>query len=298
MTGIASATEAPLDVAALDRWWNFNDPAASEARFRAEIEKLPHESGAYLELATQIARAQGLQRRVDDASATLDEVEKALQAHASRVSVRYLLERGRVFNSSRQPERAAPLFRVALDQATAAREDFLAIDAAHMLGIAAPSAERLDWNLRALAMTERTSDARSKRWLASLYNNIGWTYHERGDYVRALENIEKALPAWQARGEAEATRAARWSIARTLRSLGRYDEALAIQRALLSELQAAGEADGYVFEELGELTLARGDAPGAQPWFAMAYAALSSDAGLRANNPERLERLHRLGTAP
>jgi tetratricopeptide (TPR) repeat protein len=298
VTGIASAAEAPLDVAALDRWWNFNEPAASEARFRAELAKLPPDSGARLELATQIARAQGLQRRFDDANATLDEVEKALPGHAPRVSVRYLLERGRVFNSSQRPERAVLLFHAALDQARATGEDFLAIDAAHMLGIAAPPAERLDWNLEAVAMTERTDDARSKRWLASLYNNIGWTYHERGDYARALEYFEKALPLREARGDAEATRAARWSIARALRSLGRYDEALVIQRALLSELQTDGETDGYVFEELGELTLARGDAAGAKPWFAKAYAALSADPGFRTDNPQRLERLRRLGTAP
>src|SRR5215468_1601728 len=199
VTGIASAgpaSDAPLDVNALDRWWNFEQPAASETTFRLELAKLPADSGARLELMTQIARAQGLQRRFDDATATLDEIEHQLAGHAPRVSVRYLLERGRVFNSSRQPGRATPLFHAALDQARAAGEDFLAIDAAHMLGIAAPPAERLEWNLRAVEMTERTTDKRSKRWLASLYNNIGWSYHDRGDDALALEYFQKALPAW------------------------------------------------------------------------------------------------------
>ncbi|HTR58948.1 MAG TPA: tetratricopeptide repeat protein [Casimicrobiaceae bacterium] len=297
VTGIASA-DAPLDVVALDRWWDFEQPAASETKFRAELAKLSPDSGARLELMTQMARAQALRRQFDEAHATLDQVEASLAGHAPRVSVRYLLERGRVFNSSRQPERAVPLFHAALDQARAAGEDFLAIDAAHMLGIAAPPAERLDWNLEAVAMTERTSDARSKRWLASLYNNIGWTYHERGEYKQALAYFEKALPAWEARGDASATRAARWSVARALRSLGRYDEALAIQRALLADLEASGDTDGFVFEELGELALAQGDAAAARPWFAKGYAALSSDPSFAADNPARLERLHRLGAAP
>ncbi|MCP6769259.1 tetratricopeptide repeat protein, partial [Klebsiella pneumoniae] len=78
---------------------------------------------------------------------------------------------------------------------------FYAIDAAHMLGIAAPAAERLDWNLKALAMTEKASDARSKRWLAALYNNIGYTYQERGDFATALVYYRKALPAYVARGD-------------------------------------------------------------------------------------------------
>ena len=297
MTGIASA-DAPLDVAALDRWWDFEQPAASEAMFRAELAKLSPGSGARLELMTQIARAQALQRQFDEANATLDQVEESLAGYAPRVSVRYLIERGRVFNSSRQPERAVPLFHGALDQARAAGEDFLAIDAAHMLGIAAPPAERLDWYLEAVAMTERTSDPRSKRWLASLYNNIGWTYHDRGEYEQALAYFEKALPAREARGDASATRAAHWSVARALRSLRRYDEALAIQRALLGDLDASGDTDGFVFEELGELALARGDTTAARPWFAKAHSALSADPSFVADNPARLERLHRLGAAP
>jgi tetratricopeptide (TPR) repeat protein len=297
-TGIAMATApsgAPLDVVQLDHWWDFGHPAASEATFRSELEKLPPDSSAQIELMTQIARAQGLQRRFGEAHVTLDQVEGKLPGRPPRVSVRYLLERGRVFNSSQQAERAVPLFHAALDQARAAGEDFLAIDAAHMLGIAAPPGERLDWNLEAVKLTEQTSDARSKRWLASLYNNIGWTYHERADYAHALEYFEKALPAWQARGNPVAIHAARWSIARSLRSLGRYDDALAIQTALLVETENAGVVDGYVYEELGELALARGDAAAAKPWFGKAYAALAGEASLAADEPARLDRLRRLG---
>ena len=286
--------DAALDTAWLDQAWDFDRPAESEARLRTELASLPPAAAARLELLTQVARAQGLQRRFDAANSTLDGVEKALAGQPPRVGVRYLLERGRVFNSSNQSERAVPLFREALDRARAAGEDFLAIDAAHMLGIAAPAPERLRWNLEAVAMTERSEDARSKRWLASLYNNIGWTYHERGEYAAALEYFEKALPAWEARGDAGAIRAGKWSVARALRSLGRYDEALAIQQALLTDAEKRGEADGYVYEELGELALARGQAAG--PWFAKAYATLAQDASFAANESDRLERLRKLGT--
>jgi hypothetical protein len=53
--------------------------------------------------------------------------------------------------------------------------------------------------------------------------------------------------------------------------------------------------DGYVYEELGELLLARGESAAAQPNFARAFELLGGDAGLRANEPERLSRLRRLG---
>ena len=292
----AVSQDAPLDAAWLDRTWDFDQPAESEARFRHEFSTLPPGTAARLELSTQIARAQGLQRQFDAAQSTLDSVEQALSGQPQRVAVRYLLERGRVYNSSRQPDRATPLFREALDKARDAHEDFLAIDAAHMLGIAAPPADRLRWNLDAVAMTERTDDVRSKRWLASLYNNIGWTYHERGEYASALEYFDKALPAWEARGGAGNVRFARWAIARAYRSLGRYDEALAIQRQLAVEGTEARAPDGYVYEELGELLLAKGD-PAARPNFARAFELLGFDGELRANEPERLARLKRLGEA-
>jgi tetratricopeptide (TPR) repeat protein len=289
------AALAPLDAAKLDRWWDFARPAESEARFRAELPSLPAGSAARLELLTQIARAQGLQRRFDAAGATLDEVEKAMRDGPPRVRVRYLLERGRVYNSSQQPGRALPLFESALALATTAHEDFLAIDAAHMLGIAAAPADRLQWNLEAVAMAERSSDPRARRWLAPLYNNIGWTWHEQGAYALALDYFEKALPLREARGEVEAIRTARWAIARALRSLGRYDEALTIQRALLAEHEKDGSTDGHVFEELGELELARNHADVARPWFAQAARTLGQDAWFAASEPARLERLRELG---
>ncbi|HUH94364.1 MAG TPA: tetratricopeptide repeat protein [Casimicrobiaceae bacterium] len=291
----AGNDDQPLDTAWLDATWDFDRPAESEARFRRELAALPEGSAAALELRTQIARAQALQRDFAAAHRTLDAVERGLDGRPDRVRVRYLLERGRTFNSSGQPQLAVPLFSEALDRARAQHEDFLAIDAAHMLGIAAAPEDRLAWSLEAVAMTERTADARSKRWLASLYNNIGWTYHERGDYAAALAYFEKALPAWQARGGPEEVRIAYWSIARAYRSLGRLDDALAIQLRLAREADAAGQPDGDVYEELAEILLAKGEPDAARANFARAYALLSADKGLQAEAAERLARLKRLG---
>ncbi|HEY7943423.1 MAG TPA: hypothetical protein VIH15_02835, partial [Casimicrobiaceae bacterium] len=86
-----------------------------------------------------------------------------------------------------------------------------------------------------------------------------------------------------------------WAIARALRSLGRYDEALTIQRALLAEHEKDGSTDGHVFEELGELELARNHADAARPWFAQAARTLGQDAWFAASEPARLERLRELG---
>jgi len=160
-----------------------------------------------------------------------------------------------------------------------------------MLGIAAPPALRLDWNLKALAISERAADPRVRRWLAPLYNNIGQTHLERGDYAQALDAFRQALPAYEARGDPGNVRSARWMIARAERSLGALDDAERAQRELLAEYDRIGEPDGYVYEELAEIALARGDAAGAGPWAAKAHAALKDDPDLRANEPARLARL-------
>jgi tetratricopeptide (TPR) repeat protein len=280
--------------ATLDAKWDFADPAASEARFRAERAQWPGGTREALEAETQIARTQSLRRRFAEAHATLDAVAPALPNAAPRVQVRYLLERGRTFNSSGDKARAVALFHeVAARSAADATEGaaFYHIDALHMLGIATPPAEQLDWTLKALAAADAATDPRARGWRGSLLHNLGWTWFERGDPQRAIGYWRQALAVREASGDAARIRVARWTLARGYRAAGRLDEAEAIQRALVVELDRAGTPDGYVYEELAEIALARGDAKAAQPWAAKAHALLKDDAGLRANEVARLARL-------
>jgi tetratricopeptide (TPR) repeat protein len=293
--GVSAAACAASFAATLDAMWDYAKPAESETRFRAELALWPADTPQHAEIRTQIARAQGLRREFAQAHETLDAVAKTLGGMPAHVRVRYLLERGRALNSSGSPERAVPLFAQALELADCNDDSFYAVDAAHMLGIAAPPWERLDWNLRALAMTEKATDPRTRRWLAPLYNNIGYTYQERGDFATALDYYRKAVPAYEARGDASAVRVAHWMVARAQRSLGELDDAERTQRRLLAEYERIGEADGYVYEELAEIALARGDAAAAKPWAAKAHALLSANAGFAAGNRERLARLAAIG---
>jgi tetratricopeptide (TPR) repeat protein len=91
------------------------------------------------------------------------------------------------------------------------------------------------------------------------------------------------------------TARARWSIARCLRSRGDLEPALAVQEELLAELDALGETDGFVFEEIAECLLALGRDDEARPYFARAWEELRVDPNLSVDEPERLERLRALG---
>ncbi len=280
----------------LDSLWNFDDPAASEQSFRAALPAHSNDLSLTLEIKTQIARTLGLRQQFDHAHAVLDSVEGQLDKVDERVRVRYLLERGRVFNSSNQQDKATPLFAEALKVAQAASIDFLAVDAAHMLGIAAPTDERMKWNLKALKLAEASQEPKARKWCGSLYNNIGWTYFEEKKYDSALAMFEKAVTFRVAQQKPTEVRIAKWCVAKALRYLNKVDSALAMQQQLLKDWEASSEkADGYVYEEIGECLLIKGKAGDAKPYFAKAYELLSADPWLSRDEPDRLARLKELG---
>ncbi len=279
-----------------DSLWDYSAPDKTETKFRELLPQFPENESARLELLTQIARTQGLQRKFDEAHQTLDEVEKQLAENLSRAKVRYLLERGRVFNSSGQADMAKPFFEQALDLAKGLGEDFYAVDALHMLAIIADSpASSLSLNLSAIQLAESSLGERARNWLGSLYNNTGWSFHDAGDYESALVIFEKAESFFRAKGNVDKTRIAVWTVARCLRSLNRLKEALSKQLALHAEFESAGETDGFVFEEIGECLLALQRGEEAKPYFVQAYEVLSQDVWLAENEPDRIARLKQLG---
>lgn len=270
--------------------WDYNDPAATETKFREVLASTQTADASYtLQLLTQIARTLGLQKKFDEAHAMLDDVESRMSGR-DLVEVRYLLERGRALNSSKQAEKAVPLFRKAVDVAGQIGADFYAVDALHMLGIAAPPGERLDWNHKAIAYTERSSQERAKNWLGSLYNNTAWTLFDETRYAEALDLFEKAQVMREQQGSPREIGIARWCVAKTLRMLGRVDEALVIQR----ELESGGKSDGFTEEEIAECLYALGEVEDAKRYFKAAYEKLSQIDWV-AEDTQRMERIRSLG---
>jgi tetratricopeptide (TPR) repeat protein len=277
----------------LDALWDFGQPAVSEERFREALTTASGDDA--LVLRTQLARAIGLQRRFEECAEELAVVELAItgaEGVAAPIVSTYLeLERGRQLRSAGHPEEAKPHFLAALDLAESANLDFLAADAAHMMAITEPGEAQIPWAERALAIAEASEDPRARKWTASIASNLGWTLHDLGRHEEALDLFERALAEREKRDDAEPLRVARWTVARGLRSLGRHEEALAIQWGLAKN----GPEDGYVEEELGELLLATGQTDEARPHFARAHELLAGDAYLSAEEPDRLARLAELG---
>lgn len=289
--------DAPL----YDNLWNYGKPAETAVKFRDLLPevKASGDQNAYLQLLTQLARTQSLQRNFDEAHTLLDQVEQQLTADFPIVQIRYWLERGRAFNSNKQPQLARPLFINAFELAKQIGADFYAVDAAHMMGIVGETPEvQMDWHLTAVSHAEQSKSPTAQQWLGSLYNNIGWTYHDQGKFEQAFDMFERCEQFFrQIQPNESRARIARWSIARTLRSLGQLEEALAMQQAQHAEYQQLDEEDGYVHEELGECLWALGREAEARPHFAEAYRILSQDQWLQANESNRVLRLKALGSS-
>ncbi|WP_395242864.1 hypothetical protein ACGGZK_11880 [Agromyces sp. MMS24-K17] len=250
----------------IDRLWDFADPAGSEARFRAAADD--PEATAHLRaiLRTQQARAVGIQKRIDEALAILDDVETAgletsagapaapgasapSAAERAEVASRNDLERGRLLAAAGRREEAVAALTRAVREGVAAGSTFLVLDGLHMLALNDVGHEA-EWVEQGLELLAGERDPRVLRWGVALHHNLGWTLHDSGDAQGALEQFELAVAAADRLGTAEQQHVTRWSVGRALRSLGRTDEALALQR----QLAETRPDDRFVQAELAALT--------------------------------------------
>ena len=224
--------------------WDFGDPAGSEERFRA-LASASGEPGA-TRARTQVARALGLQGRYAEGHAVLD----ALDHSDAEARVRIALERGRLLRSAGDPGAARPHLEEAARLALGAGLEELEVDALHMVALVLAPADRLTAHQVALERSRAAAAPAARDWDASLLNNIGMEHADAGDHVGALVAFEEALAARERIGDAARTRVARWMVAWSLRNLGELDRAREMQLALKAELDARGEHDPYVDEEL------------------------------------------------
>jgi tetratricopeptide (TPR) repeat protein len=172
----------------LDELWDFDDPAGSEQRFATEEASGSHTDSERAELVTQRARALALQRRFEDGHALLDSLGDPSDAV---VRIRVALETGRLLNSAGRPAEAVPEFETAARIAETADLLFLQIDALHMLAIA-DQTRSSEWAAQAIDRALAAPDDRTRRWLVSLHNNLGWWHFDAGRLTEALDNFQHA----------------------------------------------------------------------------------------------------------
>lgn len=253
-----------LDLQAL---WNFADPSLSEQRFRSALAMAQGDD--VLILHTQIARTHTLRRNFAQAREQLAALQPQLASAGAEARVRHALEWGRCFASgTHRPEeltedartQARQAWQRALDTAKGAGLDGLAVDAIHMFAfVDTTPAQQQHWAEQALAVVLASQQPAAQRWQASIRNNLGLALEKQGRHAEALPQYQQALALRRQMGNAQNTLVGGYMVARSLRLLGRIDEALAMQQQLLRDSEALGAVDPYVLDELALLYKASGD---------------------------------------
>jgi tetratricopeptide (TPR) repeat protein len=293
-TSRSDEPRVPDSLPDFDRLWNYSRPEETEQKFR-ELLPAVEKSGNLshlLQLQTQIARCQGLQGKFDDAQLTLDAIEKQLTDDVPTAQIRYLLERGRAFNSSNQSDKAKPLFVAAWEKASAVKEWSYAIDAAHMVAIVESDVNKqVDWNLEALALAKKESP--QQKWLPSIWNNLGESYRVRKDYDKALDCFQKRAQWFHDRSK-EPDIFTLKDIARMNRLLNRPAAALAIIEPIAKDLADKKQPDGYVSAEYGQCLAALGRKGEAKPHLVEAFRILSNDENMVKYESDELQQIKQL----
>jgi tetratricopeptide (TPR) repeat protein len=265
----------------LNPLWNFDNPGQSEQRFRTALATATGDDAIILQ--TQIARSYGLRGDFTKAREILKSLEPQLPAAGVEARARHSLELGRTYASATHPpesqtseakDRARAAYKQAYEIAKRGELDGLAVDALHMLAfVDTESADQLKWGQEALAIAQASSQPATKKWEASLRNNIGYALYQLGRYDESLDQFKQAVVLREKGDDVQAKRIAHWMVGWTLRALNRTDEALEIQLRLEREREVAGAPSPYVFEELELLYRTKGDQRRAEHYAELKKAA-------------------------
>lgn len=272
--------------------WDFDDLDATEERLHAQLEREQTEEGR-AEVLTQLARVEGLRGAFEAGERLVTEAE-VLGGASDVVGARVDLERGRLRRSAGDRDAAVPLFESAFDRALDAGAWFIAADAAHMAALAAPDRDGVvAWTLVGIDLAEQHEEA--AYWLGPLLNNVGWEYHEAGEYQRALDAFERALTARECDpSNRSAIEIARYAVGRTLRALGRAEEAIPLLEQAVAWAESEGTPDGWFHEELAEEYAAVGREADASAQARLAIPLLEAADPSFTEDDERANRLRRL----
>ncbi len=274
-----------------DKLWDYNNPAETRKKFQEILPqaKASNDRSYYLQLLTQIARTYSLEDNFTEAHTLLDTVEKQLTPQLSLAEVRYLLERGRTFNSSDHKKEAVPLFAQAYEIASQMGAMRFAIDAVHMVAIAKDDPhEQIQWNLKGITLVE--NDSSQQGWLWALYNNIGESYLKINDYENAYKYFH-LLSEYQLKQYGEPDIFTLKDESKALRLGGKATVAFTIIEPVYKKLESTQKEDGWISAEYAEVLYALGKKEEAAAPFKKAYQLLSADDYCKKYEPQTLARL-------
>ena len=259
--------------------WDFEQPALSEARFRAALADASAEERLILQ--TQIARSYVLRGDLARAMGILESMADEIVAAGVEAQVRYELERGRAQASPTHPPEtltwralaeARQAFERAFRRAKAAERDALAIEALHGWAFTETDPQRqLDLEQDALRFIEHSSQETAQRWGCAIRIGIAQALIKLQRQDEAIAELQAAALIGERLGATPCPHHARWLLGWIYRMMGRVHDALELQLRL-EQAVSSPYLRRAVFDELERLYRALSDDEQAHRYRAKALA--------------------------
>ena len=159
--------------------------------------------------------------------------------------------------------------------------------------VAADRDDVVDWTSRGIELAETHEPA--AYWAGPLLNNLGWEHYEAGELEAALDAFERALRVRDRDPEnGDGLSLARYAVGKTLRGLGRADEAIPLLEHAVAWASSENRPDGWFHEELAEEYAAGGRLDVAREHARLAIPLLDSGDPSFAEDARRRARLEQL----
>jgi tetratricopeptide (TPR) repeat protein len=217
-----------------------------------------------VEALSQVARGYLAQGKKDQGRPWLEKARAIASDRDPEAWSRYLGVRGRFEWKDDELKVATATFRDMYDYCLRHKLHERAVDAAHMVAITAGHDEQIVWARKGI---EAAEVGKLEGWLGPLWNNLGWTYDEMGQFKESLEALTKAREYHYKVGDEHAKLVADWSVGHAYRKLGEIDSALKWLGPVLEWAEKRYAADrnpdtaewvGHSCRELGEIAVLQG----------------------------------------
>ncbi|MFQ5868551.1 MAG: tetratricopeptide repeat protein [Candidatus Zixiibacteriota bacterium] len=218
----------------------------------------------HVEALSQVARGYLAQDKKEEGRPWLQKAKALASPRQPEGWSRYLGVRGRFEWKDDELKAATVTFKEMYDYCLKNELHTRAVDAAHMVAITAGHEEQIVWARKGIEAVEAGN---IDGWLGPLWNNLGWTYDEMGQFQESLEALTKAREYHYKVGDEHAKLVADWSVGHAYRKLGELDAALEWLRPVLARAEKRYAADrnpdtaewvGHSCKELGEIAVAQG----------------------------------------
>lgn len=232
-----------------------------------------NESSELTEAYAMIARCYLITDRKEEGRPWVEKAKKAATPDMPLGWSRYLGVRGRFEWKDGQLEKATATFKEMYEYCHERQLHERAIDAAHMVAITGKPQEQIEWSSKGIHEAEAGNVT---KWLGPLWNNLGATYEEKGEYNKSLEAYLKAREYHWKYGAEQNRLIADWAVGRAYRLTGDIQNAEKWLSPLPRWCQKIGdvEFEGLTYRELGEIEISKEHADAALDYFMKAEEKL------------------------